>query len=57
MEYRFNANNNAVSLETALFSLSKNFQYASVSDIIKETGVFLWSNGEKMQEVKRSSWI
>ena len=39
------------------FSLSKNFQYASVSDIIKETGVFLWSNGEKMQEVKRSSWI
>ena len=38
-------------------SLSKNFQYASVSDIIKETGVFLWSNGEKMQEVKRSSWI
>ena len=44
-------------LRNALFSLSKNFQYASVSDIIKETGVFLWSNGEKMQEVKRSSWI
>ena len=39
------------------FSLSKNFQYAPVSGIIKETGVLLWNNGEKTQEVKQLSWI
>ena len=38
-------------------SLSKNFQYAPVSGIIKETGVLLWNNGEKTQEVKQLSWI
>ena len=41
----------------SLFSLSKNFQYAPVSGIIKETGVFLWNNGEKTQEVKQLLWI
>ena len=34
------------------FSSSKNFQYALVSGIIKETGVYLWNNGEKTQEAK-----
>jgi hypothetical protein len=40
-----------------LSSLSKNFQYSPVSGIIKETGVFLWNNGEKMREAKQLSWI
>ena len=30
----------------------KNFQYAAVSNILKETGVYLLTNGEKMQESK-----
>ena len=38
---------------STFFSLSKNFQYTPVSGIIKETGVFLWNNGEKTQEVKQ----
>ena len=40
-----------------LLSLSKNFQYTTVSGIIKETGVFLWNNGEKMREAKQLLWI
>ena len=40
-----------------VFSLSKNFQYAPVSGIIKETGVLLWNNGEKTQEAKQLLWI
>ena len=43
---------NLTALAVRFFSLSKNFQYAPVSGIIKETGVSLWNNGEKMQEVK-----
>lgn len=44
-------------MSIAHVSLSKNFQNTPVSGIIEETGVYLWNNGEKMQEEKQSLWI
>jgi len=36
-------------------SVKKTSNTSPVSGIIKETGVYLWNNGEKMQEVKQLS--
>ena len=43
--------------QSGIFGSVKNFQYAAVSSILKETGVYLLTNGEKTQETKQLSLI